>query len=76
MQTKINAPRKTRSALLGYGVFETPEGHLIVLNYDAKGRESNWTLCLATDEESTHAERTLNFRIKRDALDFLDALPA
>lgn len=36
--------QEARSRRLGYGVFQTADGHVISLNYTPKGKETDWTL--------------------------------
>lgn len=74
VQAKVGAAApKARTKRHGYGVFETPDGHLLTINYDERGRETDWTL--TAPDLSWKAI----FPRKKDALDWIDAtgdLPA
>ena len=67
-QGKVAAARPAaRTKKLGYGVFELlPEAHIVKVNYDERGRETDWSLVAAD------MTWTLNFATKRDALAWAD----
>lgn len=64
---KAKEAPKARTKKHGYGVFETPEGHLITVNIDKTGKETGgWTLT------APDLSWSAGFKTKRDAIAWID----